>query len=214
MTPAGIEPAIFRFVTQHLNHCATAVPKLSQMSKKEREREILYSYSVRERNDRSGPGNSWMVGSCEHKMKYRDRKWCKIFWTASTNHHQDSLLTSLLKFRQYHQVYKATSEFQKQGFLFYRLFLSLIPSRKMLNCWTSIKCEQLLMLHKTVLVFGIWEQRRIVNRTAIIEIKIANEGLWQQVSLLRTNALLGSYAAHCHPITLHSLATLSFVLHK
>ena len=26
MTRAGIEPATFRFVTQHLNHCATAVP--------------------------------------------------------------------------------------------------------------------------------------------------------------------------------------------
>ena len=25
MTPAGIEPATFRFVVQHLNHCATAV---------------------------------------------------------------------------------------------------------------------------------------------------------------------------------------------
>ena len=28
MTPAGIEPATFRFVAQHLNHCATAVPNL------------------------------------------------------------------------------------------------------------------------------------------------------------------------------------------
>jgi len=27
MTPAGIEPATFRFVAQHLKHCATAVPK-------------------------------------------------------------------------------------------------------------------------------------------------------------------------------------------
>jgi len=27
MRPAGIEPATFRFVTQHLNHCATAVPR-------------------------------------------------------------------------------------------------------------------------------------------------------------------------------------------
>ena len=26
VTPAGFEPAIFRFVAQHLNHCATAVP--------------------------------------------------------------------------------------------------------------------------------------------------------------------------------------------
>ena len=26
MTPAGIEPATFRFTAQHLNHCANAVP--------------------------------------------------------------------------------------------------------------------------------------------------------------------------------------------
>ena len=26
LTPPGIEPATFRFVAQHLNHCATAVP--------------------------------------------------------------------------------------------------------------------------------------------------------------------------------------------
>jgi hypothetical protein len=28
MTPPGIEPATFRFVAQHLNYCATAVPKV------------------------------------------------------------------------------------------------------------------------------------------------------------------------------------------
>ena len=27
LTPAGIEPATFRFVVQHVNHCATAVPE-------------------------------------------------------------------------------------------------------------------------------------------------------------------------------------------
>ena len=26
LTPAGIEPATFRFIAQHLYHCATAVP--------------------------------------------------------------------------------------------------------------------------------------------------------------------------------------------
>jgi len=30
MTPAGIEPATFRFVTQHLNHCATALPNRNE----------------------------------------------------------------------------------------------------------------------------------------------------------------------------------------
>jgi len=30
ITPAGIEPPTFRFVAQHLNHCATAVPKRSK----------------------------------------------------------------------------------------------------------------------------------------------------------------------------------------
>ena len=29
MTPAWIETATFRFVAQHLNHCATAVPQLN-----------------------------------------------------------------------------------------------------------------------------------------------------------------------------------------
>ena len=27
LKPAGIEPATFRFVGQHLNHCATIVPR-------------------------------------------------------------------------------------------------------------------------------------------------------------------------------------------
>jgi hypothetical protein len=29
VTPAGIEPATFRFVAQHLIHCATAVPHIN-----------------------------------------------------------------------------------------------------------------------------------------------------------------------------------------
>ena len=34
MTPAGIEPATFRLVTQHLKHCATAVPHFLRYTKK------------------------------------------------------------------------------------------------------------------------------------------------------------------------------------
>jgi len=34
LTSAGIEPATFRFVAQHLNHCATAVPRFSNWETK------------------------------------------------------------------------------------------------------------------------------------------------------------------------------------
>ena len=33
LTPGGIEPAIFRFVAKHLNHCATAVPTATRVSR-------------------------------------------------------------------------------------------------------------------------------------------------------------------------------------
>jgi len=33
LTPARIEPATYRFVAQHLNHCATAVPQPIQVDK-------------------------------------------------------------------------------------------------------------------------------------------------------------------------------------
>jgi len=37
MTPAGIEPAAFRFLVQHLNHCAIAVPnKISRLRQSRR----------------------------------------------------------------------------------------------------------------------------------------------------------------------------------
>ena len=33
VTPAGIEPATFRFVAQHPNHCATAVPRTKVLNR-------------------------------------------------------------------------------------------------------------------------------------------------------------------------------------
>ena len=44
MTPAEIEPATFRFVAQHLNHCATAV-LISHM----KEPEILHNKKAERR---------------------------------------------------------------------------------------------------------------------------------------------------------------------
>ena len=38
MTPAGIEPATFRFVAQHLNHCATAVPAIRKRRHQKRQK--------------------------------------------------------------------------------------------------------------------------------------------------------------------------------
>ena len=32
LTPAGIEPATFRFAAQHLNHCATTGPQLCNLA--------------------------------------------------------------------------------------------------------------------------------------------------------------------------------------
>jgi len=32
LTPAGIEPVTYRYVAQHLNHCATAVPIIRKLS--------------------------------------------------------------------------------------------------------------------------------------------------------------------------------------
>ena len=44
LTPAGIEPATFQFVAQHLNHCATAVP-MSQCRNKKRQQHNLNAIS-------------------------------------------------------------------------------------------------------------------------------------------------------------------------
>ena len=43
LTPAGIEPATFRFVTQHLNHCATAVLQWYSLYQKVREKLVKWA---------------------------------------------------------------------------------------------------------------------------------------------------------------------------
>jgi len=47
MTPSGIEPLTFRFVAQHFNHCATAVPKVGVMlNQTVHEKQILSHITV------------------------------------------------------------------------------------------------------------------------------------------------------------------------
>ena len=43
MTLAGIEPTTFRFVAQHLNHCATAVPLSLLISENASERQFGFN---------------------------------------------------------------------------------------------------------------------------------------------------------------------------
>ena len=56
MTPAGIEPATFRFVAQHLNHCATAVPKLNYT-----EENFFISYYLHYKSQTDWPGSNLVL---------------------------------------------------------------------------------------------------------------------------------------------------------
>jgi len=46
LTLAGIEPAAFRFVAQHLNHCATAVPSSSSSSSSSSNYYLTYNIPI------------------------------------------------------------------------------------------------------------------------------------------------------------------------
>ena len=50
LTPIGIEPATFRFVEQHLNHCAAAVPITIKYEAKLREGFCVISLSLVNQN--------------------------------------------------------------------------------------------------------------------------------------------------------------------
>jgi len=58
LTPAGIEPATFQFVSQHLNHCATAVPTLEK-----------YGIRIKSAHD-TGTEGQHQPHSCSHQNPY------------------------------------------------------------------------------------------------------------------------------------------------
>jgi len=59
MTPSGIEPATFRFVAQHLKHCATAVPPYL---------EVLLQICLKESHDTTNSKNVTLYLSQDSKL--------------------------------------------------------------------------------------------------------------------------------------------------
>jgi len=48
LTPAGIEISTFRFLAQHLNHCATAVPQKHLYKQKKREKQDSEKHTIQD----------------------------------------------------------------------------------------------------------------------------------------------------------------------
>ena len=83
MTPAGIEPATFRFVAQHLNHCATAVPHRSCTSS--------YQYYLCQKDNRAMCGYLRLSGNMGLKgtftLLFSLQSTCS--WSHAGAQHQD-----------------------------------------------------------------------------------------------------------------------------
>ena len=79
MTPSGIEPATFRFVAQHLNHCATAVPLCyyteSNLKKEMRLRwlRITGQYVIQSIShcENTGHVKTWTLKSIHHTYRFQ-----------------------------------------------------------------------------------------------------------------------------------------------
>ena len=75
MTPPGIEPATFRFVAQHLKHCATAVPY------------YIYKYFCNEKRV-FFPLNYYLI------YEFIQTEWDVVFWNLTSTvqrKHENSL---------------------------------------------------------------------------------------------------------------------------
>jgi len=83
MTPSGIEPATFRFVAQHLNHCATAVP-CTDMDKFKFEGQLLVAIAQTDLH------NFMEIRKLISQMKYAD---------VRINMHSVSITHSVHEFR-------------------------------------------------------------------------------------------------------------------
>ena len=69
MTPAGIEPTTFRFVAQHLNHCATAVPgTVCSLAESRLQKTVWLQKAVRT-VDRRTEIHPWEEERCKNGVK-------------------------------------------------------------------------------------------------------------------------------------------------
>ena len=100
VTPAGIEPATFRFVAQHLNHCATAVPSNNLII-------IIVFWRVKiscrknftlSQLDVTASIHAWQPTSCWimelHYVNNALAKHCLLFIAVKGTFHSSSLCTS------------------------------------------------------------------------------------------------------------------------
>jgi len=78
MTPAGIEPATFRFVAQYLNHCATATPHVSTAIARKMRRDALDPSTTKEHKARNMillKQESYLLCMCTAL------RWnCNVYW--------------------------------------------------------------------------------------------------------------------------------------
>ena len=137
MTPSGIEPATFRFVAQHLNHCATAVLRKKSVSVSLCSPQILSVIECgsprRETGDK--PRQSW------HGLNHCYVTWLinimfRFLWGGGLKLNQRTVMNSAIKMkgrtdrqRRFYLVSTHINTYYNAAYLLCRLTLILRRSR-------------------------------------------------------------------------------------
>ena len=120
MTPAGIETATFRFVAQHLNHCATAVPGSVNYSIYISVVQCIYSWSNTRKANISVKFTEW----------HRLRNYEHVHWLPrSSSYRTCSILISHFELQTWQPD----------------MFVVLLFPREKYSTWQHVKLEQDLL---------------------------------------------------------------------